>query len=436
MSKLQELIDRLCPDGVEFVKLNTLGTFENIGVDKKTVPGEPLVKLLNYVDVYKNKYINKEIPQMTVSSPQKKLDSCSIKQWDIFVTPTSETHDDIGHSAVSTEDIDGAVYSYHIMRFRLNNPNRVTACFINYLFDSQEVQKQIFKFASGLTRFGLSKYKFGDIVIPFPPLEVQDEIVKILDRFADYAAELQAELQARRLQYEYYRNLLLTFNPSAYGCGTDDAQKISVIARGGHSYEIQWKTMGEIGTFIRGNGLQKKDFTESGVGCIHYGQIYTHYGTFATETKSFVTEGLAKKLLEVENGDIVLACTSENIEDVAKAVAWLGKETIVTGGHSVVFKHNQNPKYIAYFMQTALFFNQKKKYAYGAKVIDIKSEDLAKILIPIPPLELQEKIVAILDRFETLVNDLSKGLPAEIEAVKARYEYYRNKLLTFNPLSA
>ena len=189
--------------------------------------------------------------------------------------------------------------------------------------------------------------------------------------------------------------------------------------------------MGEIGTFIRGNGLQKKDFTESGVGCIHYGQIYTHYGTFADKTKSFVNEGLAKKLLEVENGDIVLACTSENIEDVAKAVAWLGKETIVTGGHSVVFKHNQNPKYIAYFMQTALFFNQKKKYAYGAKVIDIKSEDLAKILIPIPPLELQEKIVAILDRFETLVNDLSKGLPAEIEAVKARYEYYRNKLLGF-----
>ena len=73
MSKLQSLIDRKCPNGVKFVKLNTLGTFENIGVDKKTVPGEPLVKLLNYVDVYKNKYIDREIPQMTVSSPQKNL---------------------------------------------------------------------------------------------------------------------------------------------------------------------------------------------------------------------------------------------------------------------------------------------------------------------------------------------------------------------------
>ena len=194
--------------------------------------------------------------------------------------------------------------------------------------------------------------------------------------------------------------------------------------------------MGEIGTFIRGNGLQKKDFTESGVGCIHYGQIYTHYGTSATKTKSFVDAALAKNLLKVEKGDIVLACTSENIEDVAKAVAWLGEETIVTGGHSVVFKHNEVPKYIAYFMQTSSFFNQKKKYAYGAKVIDIKTEDLAKILIPVPPIEVQEKIVAILDRFEALVNDISKGLPAEIEAQKTRYEYYRNKLLTFKPLPA
>lgn len=233
MSRLKELIGRLCPNGVKFIKLNTLGIFENIGVDKKTVPGEPLVKLLNYVDVYKNKYIDCETPQMTVSAPQKKLNTCSIKQWDIFITPTSETREDIGHSAVSVEDIDGAVYSYHIMRFRLNNPNRTTACFINYLFESQDVQKQIFKFASGQTRFGLSKYKFGDIIIPFPPIEVQEEIVKILDRFADYAAELQAELQARKEQYEYYRNLLLTFNPSACGCGTDGEQEIKVTTWGG-----------------------------------------------------------------------------------------------------------------------------------------------------------------------------------------------------------
>lgn len=193
--------------------------------------------------------------------------------------------------------------------------------------------------------------------------------------------------------------------------------------------------MGEIGKFIRGNGLQKKDFTESGVGCIHYGQIYTHYGTFASETKSFVSSSLAEKLLPIYPGNLVIACTSENVEDVGKAVAWLGNKDIVTGGHSVVFRHNQNPKYIAYFFQTQCFFTQKKKYAYGAKVIDIRTDDLEKIRIPIPPLEIQERIVSILDRFEALVNDLTQGLPAEIAAVKEQYEYYRNKLLTFKQIA-
>lgn len=228
MSKLKELIGRLCPDGVEFIKHSSIGVFENIGVDKKTCPNEPLVQLLNYVDVYKNKYIDASIPNMTVSAPLRKIQDCDIRQWDLFVTPTSETRDDIGHTAVVIEDMPNVVYSYHIMRFRLNNPNKINACFINYIFESIEVQKQIYKFASGLTRFGLSKYKFGDIEIPFPPIEIQEEIVRILDCFAAYSAELQA----RKEQYEYYRNLLLTFNPSACGCGTDDAQEIKVTTWG------------------------------------------------------------------------------------------------------------------------------------------------------------------------------------------------------------
>ena len=183
--------------------------------------------------------------------------------------------------------------------------------------------------------------------------------------------------------------------------------------------------------FLRGNGLQKKDFTRQGVGCIHYGQIYTLYDTFTEKTKSFVSPELADRLVKVEKGDIVIACTSENIEDVCKSVAWLGNNTIVTGGHATVFKHNQNPKYIAYYFQTQMFADRKRKYARGTKVIDIKASDNGKILIPIPPKEEQQRIVAILDKFETLVNDISEGLPAEIAARRQQYEYYRNKLLTF-----
>ena len=436
MSKLQELIDKLCPNGVEFKPLGALGTFENIGVDKKTNPNEKEVTLLNYMDVYKCQYIDKTVPQMIVTASDKKIFQCSVEQWDVFVTPTSETRDDIGHASVVTETLDNTVYSYHIMRFRLNNPNRTLACYIRYLFETTVVQKQIYRFASGLTRFGLSKYKFAQIEIPVPPIEIQEEIVRILDHLVDYAAELQAELQARKQQYEYYRNLLLTFNPSAYGCGTDDEQKDGVTTWGGHNYKIEWKKMGEIGTFIRGNGLQKKDFTESGVGCIHYGQIYTHYGTFATKTKSFVSESFAQKLRKAKTGDIVIATTSENVEDVGKAVAWLGNEDIAISGDAYIYTHEQNPKFIAYLFQTERFLAFKKMNVSGTKVTRISGDSLAKYPIPLPPLELQEKIVAILDRFETLVNDLTNGLPAEIAAVKDQYEYYRNKLLTFKKLSA
>lgn len=189
--------------------------------------------------------------------------------------------------------------------------------------------------------------------------------------------------------------------------------------------------MGEIGAFVRGNGLQKKDFTESGVGCIHYGQIYTHYGTFATKTKSFISEELAKKLRKAKSGDIIIATTSENVEDVGKAVAWLGEDDIAVSGDSYIYSHNQNPKFIAYLFQTDSFFAFKRKNISGTKVTRISGESLAKFVIPVPPIAVQDKIVEILDRFEFLVNDLSEGLPAEISAVRARYEYYRDMLLSF-----
>ena len=190
---------------------------------------------------------------------------------------------------------------------------------------------------------------------------------------------------------------------------------------------VEYKALGEFGTMIRGNGLQKKDFSDTGVGCIHYGQIYTYYGAFAYETKTFVPKELAVKLKKITTGDLVIAITSENIEDVCKCVAWLGNEEIVTGGHSAVFKHNQNPKYLAYCFQTEYFFAQKKKIANGTKVIEVSPRKLENIKIPVPPLPIQNEIVRILDNF----TELTAELTAEHTARKKQYEYYRDQLLTF-----
>ena len=413
MSKLQELINKLCPNGVEF---KPLGDISNLSRGK----------------VYGKDYISEHRGEYPVFSSQTVNDGELGK---------IDTYDYDGFYLTWTTDgaYAGTIF-YRQGKFSITNVCGLISLKVNfinlkflYYWLSIEAPKHVYY---GMGNPKLMSNQMTSIMIPVPPIEVQEEIVRILDSFSDYAAELQAELQARKQQYEYYRNLLLTFNPSAYGCGTDDEQKDGVTTWEGHNYKIQWKKMGEIGTFIRGNGLQKKDFTESGIGCIHYGQIYTHYGTFATKTKSFVSESFAQKLRKAKTGDIVIATTSENVEDVGKAVAWLGNEDIAISGDAYIYTHEQNPKFIAYLFQTERFLAFKKMNVSGTKVTRISGDSLAKYPIPIPPLELQEKIVAILDRFETLVNDLTNGLPAEIAAVKDQYEYYRNKLLTFKKLTA
>lgn len=187
---------------------------------------------------------------------------------------------------------------------------------------------------------------------------------------------------------------------------------------------VKHQTLGEIGEFIRGNGIQKRDFQDSGFGCIHYGQIYTYYGLFADHTKSFIDPDLAEKRKKAYKGDLVIATTSENEEDVCKACAWLGEEPIAISGDAYIFRHHQNPKYISYCFQSELFQSQKKKYITGTKVLRVNGDAMAKIHVPVPPLPVQEEIVRILDSFSSL--------EAELEARRKQYAYYRNELLTFD----
>ncbi len=201
--------------------------------------------------------------------------------------------------------------------------------------------------------------------------------------------------------------------------------------------DVEWKALGALADLVRGNGLQKKDFTEAGVPAIHYGQIYTYYGLSTTETKSFVSADLAKQLKKVDKGDVVITNTSENLEDVGKALVYLGERQAVTGGHATILKPGECllGKYFAYFTQTDEFSVEKRKYAKGAKVIDVSAKDMAKIRIPIPcpenpkkTLEIQAEIIRILDAFTKLTAELT----AELTGRKKQYNYYRDRLLNYD----
>ena len=406
MSKLQELIDHLCPNGVEF---KPLGEIVSIVVAPKKFNKKEYQEtgLYPIIDQGKSLIIGFTNDSSSLLPP---------KEYVLFGEHTRHVKYYNGSFAQGADGLKILLAKEIILP--------------KYLFFAMEC---LIIEDRGYNRHWTV---VSPMLIPIPPLEVQDEIVKILDRFSDYAAELQAELQARRLQYEYYRNLLLTFNTSAYGCGTDDAQKISVIARGGHSYKIQWKTMGEI--FEMRNGYtpskNKPEFWENGTIPWFRMEDIRENGRILADSIQHITPASIKGKGLFEANTFILATTATIGEHALLIADSLANQQFTNLKVRKSLANLLDTKFIFYYMFIVDEFCKNNTNVSGFASVDMGK--LKQMPFPIPPLELQEKIVAILDRFETLVNDLSKGLPAEIEAVKARYEYYRNKLLTFKQLSA
>ena len=195
--------------------------------------------------------------------------------------------------------------------------------------------------------------------------------------------------------------------------------------------EIEWKQLAEVGEFQRGKRFVKTDMISEGVPCIHYGEMYTHYGIWAKTSKSFVTKELASKLRVAEYGDVVIVAAGETIEDIGKGTAWLGDTSIVIHDACFSYKSLLNPKYVSYFLKTKIFHDQIKPYISSGKISAINAKGLGKAKIPIPSATIQAEIVRILDAFTELTVDLTIELTTEVTARKQQYTYYREQLLTF-----
>ena len=194
---------------------------------------------------------------------------------------------------------------------------------------------------------------------------------------------------------------------------------------------VEYKPLGEVGSFVRGSGLQKKDLANSGFPAIHYGQIHTHYGVWTDEAISFVDPAFARKLRKAEPGDLLIATTSEDDQAVAKSVAWLGSTEVAISGDSFAYHHTLDPKFVSYYFQSAEFQDQKKLRITGTKVRRISASALSMIRVPVPPLEIQTEIVRVLDRLTSLERELETELEAELEARGRQFSYFRRELLTF-----
>ncbi|GAA7191448.1 restriction endonuclease subunit S [Helicobacter pylori] len=190
---------------------------------------------------------------------------------------------------------------------------------------------------------------------------------------------------------------------------------------------VEFRKLGDIGEFTRGNGLLKSDLKDKGRPVVHYGQIHTQYNLSIDKTISYVNDALFHKLKKAKPNDILIVTTSENVKDVGKSIAWLGNEEVAFSGEMYSYSTNENPKFIIYYFQTWFFQKEKEKRITGTKVMRIHENDLKKITIPIPPLEIQQEIVKILDAFTEL--------NTELKARKKQYQYYQNMLLDFDGIN-
>jgi type I restriction enzyme S subunit len=374
MSKLNKLIQELCPNGVEYRKL---GEVAEVGTGRSN--GNEAIE-------------NGEYPFFVRSKDIKRLNKYEYDE-EAIIIPGEGGIGDIFHHIKGKYALHQRVYRIHFLT------DSVNVRFV-YFYMSAAFKSYIMMKAVSATVTSIRKPMIENFSIPLPPLPIQEEIVKILDRFAEYTAELQAELQARKEQYEYYRNLLLT-NNFAYG-SADDKQKITGNAR----EEWKWMTLGEVCEICPG-----KDYKHLSNGEI---PVYGSGGVM-TFVDSFVYE--EPTVLLPRKGSI------SNVFYVDKPF-W----NVDTIYYTKIDKSKILPKYFYYLVVNE---HIEKYNTSNAARPALTRDVLRKIKLLIPSLELQQRIVSILDKFEALVSDLTQGLPAEIAASQERYEYYRDKLLRF-----
>ena len=402
MSKLQELIQELCPDGVEYkttadVKIDSFWLMP--ATPNYVMSGVPYItsknvknNQINFDDV---KYITQE-DYINISANR------SVRKNDLLITMIGT----IGEAAFVGNFTE--FYGQNLYLVRLNE-DIINRKYYYYFLTSPRIKEGLISKKNASSQGYIKAGSIENLQLPVPPMEVQREIVRILDSFTLLTAELTAELTARKSQYEFYRDDLLAFKS-----------------------EIPMVQLGDIATDIyRGSGIKRDEVTEDGIPCVRYGEIYTQYNTWFDKCVSHTQLEYVSSPKYFEHGDILFAITGESVEDIAKSIAYLGHEKCLAGGDIVVLKHEQEPRYLAHVLATYEARKQKSKGKIKSKVVHSSVPAIKEIAIPLPPLDIQKRYADVLDNFEKICNDLNIGLPAEIEARQKQYEYYRDALLTY-----
>lgn len=390
MNKVEQLIKKYCPNGVPKVALETVLDYIQ--------PSKYIVKSTDYDNAFTT-------PVLTAGKG-------------FILGYTNETTGIYQASKESPTIIfDDFVTSFHWVDFsfkvkssamKLLVPKTENVCF-RFIYYAM---KCIHFVPTEHTRHWISRY--SKFEIPLPPLNVQQEIVSILDTFTDMIDNLNEELELKQKQMLHYSDVF-------FGSSVDEL----VLTKDNGSVNVV--PISELGSITRGKRFVRDDVREEGQPCIHYGDMYTYYGTKAFTARTFLDRDFPKKMRYAQKGDVIVVGAGENDWDIGVGMVWLGEEPAAVHDACYILEHHENAMYISYYLRSTVYHLQLRKYVSSGKISSFSGDGLGKVLIPLPSSDKQAEIVSILDTFE----DSIQNIKAEIELRQKQYEYYREKLLTF-----
>lgn len=381
MSRVDELIKKLCPDGVVFEEIGAVVEIKN-GKDWKTErPGKiPVFGSGGQMDVY--------VQEASCVGPSVLLPR---------------------KGSLAVQFVDAPFWNVDTVFYTKCNPEQLDIKYFYYVMERVDLSR----ISTSSTRPSITQTALKKLVIPVPPLEIQLEIARILDKFTQLEAELEAELEARRKQYAYYIEKL----------GADLRTKFSTTS------------LGDVGDWIGGNTPSKGNPKYWENGEILWVSSKDMKASRITTTKFRVTDrAISEGPARMVPKGAVLVVTRSSILERTLPVANLATEATINQDIKAIIPSGEfDHRYIYFAIKWSADEILRTIRKSGGSVTSLDTKKLKDFKIPAPPLEEQRQIVAILDKFDALVNDISTGLPAEIAARRKQYEYYRDKLLSFQP---
>lgn len=335
--------------------LGEVGTFKRGGGFQKSDYVEHGIPCIHYGQIHTKfgPFISSHITEISLDLEVK---TKFASKGDLIIAITSEDAEGSCKSTAWLGDYPVAVGGHAAIFNHSMNPLYMTYFFKSAMFNHAKME-----YVHGTKVVEMRPDDIAKISIPYPPMSLQEQFSAIAQQ-ADKS-------------------------------GFDGRKSQFIEMFGGGNWPQ--KTLGEVGSFTRGGGFLKSDFVEHGIPCIHYGQIHTKFGPFITSHITEISSDLESKTKFASKGDLVIAITSEDTEGSCKSTAWLGDYPVAVGGHAAIYKHSMNPLYMSFFFKSTLFNYAKIEYVHGTKVFEIKPDDIAKILVPCPPMSLQNQFSAI-----------------------------------------